>query len=176
MQSSQQSWISPLVEVRQSHTSKEGTFAKDFIKKGTLIMVQGGRIVTGDQLDTAEYEPVWYHAFQVEKELYIVPFKTDDWLLDAIFKVNHACDPSCGMHGPIALVAMRDLQPGDEITFDYAMCDVDVENENWEAMECNCGAAICRKTVSGHDWKDPELQAKYEGYFSPYVQKLIEKY
>lgn len=168
-----QSWTSPLVEVRDSATAKQGTFAKEFIKQGTVIMVQGGRIITGEELDTDYYKPVWYHAFQVERELYIVPFEIAEDYLDAIFKVNHSCEPSCGLRGEVSLIAMKDLNPGDEITFDYAMCDVDVEGEHWEAMDCNCGSKSCRKKITGFDWKNPVLQEKYKGYFSPYVQKLI---
>jgi len=37
--------------------------------------------------------------------------------------VNHSCDPNCGLVGAVLVVAMRDIEPGEEITFDYAMSD-----------------------------------------------------
>ena len=37
--------------------------------------------------------------------------------------VNHSCEPNCGLSGQIALVALRRLEPGEEVCFDYAMSD-----------------------------------------------------
>jgi hypothetical protein len=44
----------------------------------------------------------------------------------------------------------------------------DDENEH----QCNCGAATCRKVISGQDWRREDLREKYEGYLSWY---LIDK-
>jgi hypothetical protein len=41
-------------------------------------------------------------------------------------------------------------------------------------MTCNCGAPGCRKVITGRDWMKPELQQKYRGYFSWYLEKKIE--
>lgn len=54
---------------------------------------------------------------------------------------NHSCDPSAEAvreSDRVALVALRDLKPGDEITFDYGFGLA-------EALEnpCRCGAAGC---------------------------------
>ena len=64
---------------------------------------------------------------------------------------------------------MKDLSPGAELTIDYAMIDGDVE----ERMDCSCGAATCRKVVTGNDWRLPELQARYVGSFSKYIEEWI---
>lgn len=71
------------------------------------------------------------------------------------------------------MVAMRDIQTGEQITFDYAMSDVGSEEQGWVNMACLCGSQNCRKTITGGDWKLEELQRKYDGYFSRYVQDLI---
>lgn len=42
------------------------------------------------------------------------------------------------------LAAKRDIQPGEEITSDYALHS----SKDW-SMVCNCGAANCRKVVWG---------------------------
>ncbi len=42
-------------------------------------------------------------------------------------------------------------------------------------MECFCQSAICRKTITGNDWQLPYLQEKYIGYFSDYIQDLINQ-
>ena len=35
--------------------------------------------------------------------------------------VNHSCAPNMGFNGQVVLVAMRDVEPGEELTFDWAM-------------------------------------------------------
>ena len=79
--------------------------------------------------------------------------------------INHSCNPNCGIKGHLQIVAMRDIESGEEITFDYAM----TESSDY-SMDCKCGAKNCRKTITGNDWKLPILQKRYNGYFSNYIQ------
>ena len=65
---------------------------------------------------------------------------------------------------------MRDIEPGEEITFDYAMTEVSMKR-----MPCRCGSIGCRREISGNDWMDPVLQERYRGYFSTYIQRRIEE-
>ena len=78
---------------------------------------------------------------------------------------NHSCDPNVGFTGQIGLVAMRDIHAGEELNFDYAMCDGSVYDE----FDCYCGSGKCRGQVKGTDWSLPELWEKYDGYFMPYL-------
>jgi hypothetical protein len=64
---------------------------------------------------------------------------------------------------------MRDIQPGEELTFDYAMSD----GSPYDEFECFCGSPNCRRKITGDDWKIPELWKKYKGYFSPYLARRI---
>ena len=41
------------------------------------------------------------------------------------------------------------------------------------SFKCICGAHNCRKTITGDDWRILELQKRYAGYFSDYLQKKI---
>jgi hypothetical protein len=65
-------------------------------------------------------------------------------------------------------VAMRDIRAGEELTHDWAMADDDDY-----AVECNCGAPDCRKTLTGKDWQQPDLRRRYAGYFSAYLARKI---
>ena len=67
------------------------------------------------------------------------------------------------------LIAMRDIEPGEELTFDYAMCDA----SDYDEFSCLCAMPGCRGIVTGADWRDPVLQAKYMGFHSPYLLKRI---
>jgi uncharacterized protein len=74
------------------------------------------------------------------------------------------------LQGQIVFVALRDISKDEELTFDYAMTDDDPHDE----MQCNCGASSCRGTVTGRDWQKADLQRKYDGYFSWYIQRRID--
>jgi len=37
------------------------------------------------------------------------------------------------------------------------------------------GTALCRKKFTGDDWKLPEIQERYNGYFSPYLQRKVDQ-
>ena len=71
--------------------------------------------------------------------------------------------------GSNLVVAMRDLEAGEEITFDYAMCDGSDDDE----FVCGCEAEHCRGLITGADWLKPELQQRYAGWFSSYLARRI---
>jgi len=88
---------------------------------------------------------------------------------------NHSCQPNCGFKGQIFLVAMRDIENNEEVTFDYAMVvSESVGSDIVFEMKCNCGEQACRKQITEDDWRLPALQRKYDGYFSEYLQERID--
>ena len=61
--------------------------------------------------------------------------------------VNHSCEPSLGLWqvaGHTYLLALRDVAPGEELSFDYSTSMVD---EPWDMEGCLCGSAKCRGLV-----------------------------
>jgi hypothetical protein len=138
--------------------------ALEQIAQGELIGVWSGRIITGDEIDTLSPK-IRMHTVQVEENLYLASV-TENEPPDFI---NHSCEPSAGLDGQIAIVAMRDIMPGEEITLDYAMCD----GSAYDEFDCACGSTLCRGRVTGEDWRDPNLWKRYQGYFSPYLQRRI---
>ena len=82
---------------------------------------------------------------------------------------NHSCDPTCGLSGQMGLVTMRDVEPGEELTFDYAMAEL--VGQPWT---CSCGSPLCRGQVRDNDALIPDLQRRYAGYFSPWIARRLE--
>ena len=107
------------------------------------------------------------HGLQIWDHLFQVPLQEGD----PADYFNHSCNPNAGFNTPISLVAMRDVEPGEELCFDYAMS----EDNHFDEFPCGCGSETCRGQVTGKDWQIPELQERYFGYFSPYLQTRIEK-
>lgn len=59
--------------------------------------------------------------------------------------INHSCDPNAYMtiiYGHILFFALRDIQPGEEITIDYE------ETLHSDKKRCYCGAKNCRGTIN----------------------------
>lgn len=96
-------------------------------------------------------------------------------LENAVF-FNHSCDPNSGFKGQMFLVAMRNIKKGEQVTFDYAMVLSKAKNVSFYKIKCFCGSKNCRGYVTEDDWKKPELQKKYDGYFQWYLQDKIKRY
>jgi uncharacterized protein len=143
-----------------------GVFTSETIKKGELLMVWGGEIVTEEQLADLPVERTT-HGVEVDEGIYLLPLSVGD----TADYINHSCNPNAGLRGQISLVAMRDISPEEEVCFDYAMTD----SSDYDEFECHCGAHNCRKRITGVDWKLPELHKRYKGYFSTYLQSLVDQ-
>jgi len=163
------SYRSPKTEVRESKIHGRGLFAKADIAKGEIVVIKGGHIIDRETLRreiTPKLGPV---EIQIGDNLFIAPVTADERELSMLYS-NHSCNPNIGMRGEITFVAMRDIRAGEELTHDWAMTDDDDYS-----VECNCGTPHCRKTLTGKDWRRPELQKRYAGHFSTYLAKKIAR-
>jgi len=162
------SFLSPKTKTQDSPKSGKGLFVVEEIKKGEVIAdyTNGfGRYINGKEADEL-YEKGFDQMVQIDDDLFFAATKEIEFE-DADY-INHSCEPNCGIKNKLKIVAMRDIESGEEITIDYAM----TESSEY-SFKCNCGAPNCRKIVSGNDWKIPGLQQKYQGYFSDYLQNRI---
>jgi hypothetical protein len=159
-------WFSEKVEKRESGIEGRGLFAQRAISQGELVTVKGGTVMTRAERDALE--PVMGPAdIQIEDDLFIGPV-TPETREDGMMCLNHSCAPNVGLRGQISFVAMRDIAAGEELTFDYATGD----DDDWE-MTCCCGSESCRRVVTGKDWRKPDVQLRYRGYFSAYLAVRI---
>ena len=158
---------SPKTEVRASPIHGKGLFARAAIDRGELIAVKGGHVLSAKRW--AELEPELGSAeIQIDEALFLAPTRADEREGSMLF-VNHSCDPNVAIQGQIAVVAMRDVRAGEELVFDWATTD-DLDYE----LACNCGSPACRGVVTGRDWRNPELQEKYRGWFCWFLQRKID--
>jgi hypothetical protein len=143
-----------------------GVFACVPVSAGELLVVWSGELFSAETL--ASLPPLRrQRSVQIEDDLYMVPTRPGE---PADF-VNHSCNPNAGLVGQISLRAMRAIAPGEEICYDYAMSD----GSPYDEFVCGCGAPNCRGRIRGEDWRRPELQARYAGWFSPYLQRRIQR-
>ncbi|HXI47325.1 MAG TPA: SET domain-containing protein-lysine N-methyltransferase [Steroidobacteraceae bacterium] len=141
----------PLFEVRHSRIHGYGVFALRRIRKGTTVIEYLGDRVTHDLANERykDKDPKDGHTF-----LFTVDAKT---VIDAGVNgnearfVNHGCHPNCQTVNTgrrIFIEALRTIQPGEELAYDYQIqrddddpADVDV------IFACHCGAQSCRGSM-----------------------------
>ncbi len=160
-------WITPkAMKGRPSEIAGRGLVAVEAIGKDEVVAVKGGHIVTSEQLG-AMSERLQNSDVQITDDLHLVALSDEEYEAVMLF-INHSCEPNVGFAGNVVLVAMRDIDAGEELTTDYAMFD-DYEG----SMACTCGRPTCRGSVDGRDWQRPDLQARYRGYFSWYLARKM---
>ena len=115
-----------------------GLFAIKAIKRGAYIATYRGRRITTEQADWRAARGASY-MFELNKR----------WTIDGSPRwnvaryINHSCRPNAkpvGRKGGIVIVALRQIEPGEEITYDYGR----------EYLKCfldngGCRCAACRK-------------------------------
>lgn len=129
-----------------------GVFASKPFARGEFILSAKGRILDDADFEDGSYEDC--HCLQIGEHTYIgASGEIDDF-------VNHSCDPNAGykITGEQAdLVAIRDIQAGEEITFDYSTSMHNDANE----LDCACGAPHCRGRIRDFQYLPTELKARY---------------
>jgi SET domain-containing protein len=137
----------PRLIIRSSDIHAAGCFALEAIKKGTRLLEYEGDRITKDEGDLRYEGRPFTYLFCIGK---------GDVVIDghgmAMF-VNHSCDPNCEtdeIGGHVYISALRDIKPGEEITYDYWLYDGD------DDAPCHCGSRKCR----GSMYSPQELKKK----------------
>ena len=160
-------WISPkAVKGAPSRIAGRGLVAVQAIAMGEVVAVKGGHIVTTEELRSLP-ERLQNSDVQITDDLHLVALAEEEYEAVMLF-INHSCEPNVGFAGNVVLVAMRDIAADEELTTDYAMFD-DYEG----FMDCSCGRPTCRQRVDGRDWMRADLQERYRGYFSWYLDRKM---
>lgn len=113
------------------------------IAKGTLTWVRCklDLVLTRAELDALgpQYRPI------VERYSYVDHLDRHVLCWDAGRHINHHCDANSRALGLDAQIAIRDIEPGEQLTCDYGECNLD------QPLTCRCGSPRCRGTISGSD-------------------------
>jgi uncharacterized protein len=157
------SWISPKARKGDpSSIAGRGLFAVEPISANEVVAVKGGHLVDTATMQALP-EKLQNSEIQIAEGLHLVAL-TDEEYEPVMLFINHSCEPNVGFAGNTVLAAMRDVEPGEELTTDYALFD-----SQPTTMQCGCGTPSCRGVITGDDWRDPVLQQRYAGWFSRYL-------
>lgn len=158
--------LSNKVEIRSKSLKRKGIFAKEDIKKGEIVFIKGGHILTRDEIFSSG---IINSYFPISDEYFLGATNKEEEDSIKLYQ-NHSCNPNVGLHGEITFIAMKDIKKNEELTVDYAFID----NEDY-SFKCTCGSKSCRETITGFDWKIKELQDKYYDYFAQYLKDKIDE-
>jgi len=152
------------LQVKRSGVHGQGVFALQPIAAGQTIIEYTGEVISWPEAlrrhphDPSQPDHTFY--FHIDDERVIdgkVGGNLSRW-------INHACDPNVeadDSSGRIYLLAMRDIERGDELFFDYGL----VIDERYtpalkKRFECRCGSADCRGTMLAPKRKRARRAAK----------------
>ena len=125
-----------------------GIFAKKRFEPGEFILTFVGRKI--DQLDPIHLTEQGANLLQTGKHTYIMPDPPGLY-------VNHSCSPNAGVNKGRRLIALQQIESGEEIRFDYSTT---MDDGLWR-MECQCTHVNCRHIIGDFHELPVELQDRY---------------
>lgn len=148
------------IELRNTENKGTGVFAKEFIPAGTRISYVDGQIHFAEN-ESQVYIHAANHAVPFHKYFYRNGFNTD------AVRLNHSCEPNCYVKNLFFVTSIRDIEPGEELTYCYSLfC-----NSDWENPEgvCYCGSGNCLGKIV--PWRDLpiEFKKKYIDYTADWI-------
>ena len=138
-----------LFEVGSSSVHGLGGFASRRILRGTRIIEYVGERLTGAEVEARyahEEDNGHTFIFHVEGDVYVDASRQGN---DSRF-INHSCQPNCEsdvVDGRVYITAIRDIEPGEELTYDYALELEDDPPGSNVHYACRCGSPRCRGTM-----------------------------
>lgn len=131
--------------------AKQVITAKEKIFKDEIIFFFEGRYYahptqTTIQVDVSRHIDVVYELDTDDKKLY--------WKF-----LTHSCDPTgCINTEDLTYVALRDIEPGEVLTYDYNTTEFDMANP----FDCTCKSENCNGRISGFKHLDNEIKKKIQ--------------
>lgn len=154
--------IHPKTELKHvNDTIGYGVFATERIPEGTIVYVKDSLelvITPAEFLNHSKemQEVIDKYSYIDEKGNQII-----SW--DFAKYVNHCCNCNTISTGYGFEIAIRDIEPGEQITDEYGIFNLDKE------MDLTCGSVGCRKTI-----KPEDFDAYYEEWDKK-IQKAMTK-
>ncbi len=126
--------------IRSSFIHAAGCYTTTPIAKGARVVEYTGPRITKERGD---------ELYQGREHTYLFGIGDGKIVIDgngmAAF-INHSCDPNCEIDevdDRIYIVALRNIEPDEELLYDYNLYDGDED----DPAHCFCGANTCRGTM-----------------------------
>ncbi|MGE3279036.1 MAG: SET domain-containing protein [Candidatus Altimarinota bacterium] len=154
----------PKVQIQRLPHLGRAVFAREKIAAGEIIAAFAGSIHQAKKISELPNDPPDFmrdHVIQIGEETYL---HGKGGLAEL---VNHSCDPNCGIEGSSYIVARKEIQAGEQLTWDYAM----TEDSDWSFEGCLCGSESCRGTIGPYRELPPEKKQEYWQHTAAWLKK-----
>jgi len=126
--------------IRRSKIHSEGCYATAPIQKGAVVVEYTGPRITIKQADAFYDDHPHTYLFGLTDGKHVIDGE------GAAAFINHSCNPNCEadeIKGRVWIIATRDIEPGEELTYDYNLYDGDLDDPS----PCFCAAPNCRGSM-----------------------------
>jgi SET domain-containing protein len=154
---------SPRLLVRSSSIHAAGCYTLDSIPKGRRILEYSGPLVSKEVAD---------ERYADRPVTYLFGFANGNDVIDGFgtgMFVNHSCAPNCETeesYGRIYIRAIRNIEPDEELLYEYNLYDSDSDD-----YDCYCGSPNCRGTMLS----DEEVKRRKRADARKAARELLKK-
>ena len=151
-------------EVRGSVIHGMGVYAAKFIPAETQVIEYIGEIIDKEESEKRAWKQHAHAEETGDAAVYIFTLNKK-WDIDGNVPwntarlINHSCEPNCEawVEGKkIFIHSLRDIEPGEELSFDYGF-----DIECYEEHPCRCGSKNCvGYIVTQEQWDELEERKK----------------
>lgn len=156
--------LHPAIQIKDSPLGGKGLFTASLIKKGEVVW----------SLDTDEVQLTHDQVERLSAHDRSLAFQFNDRYIicrDGSEYMNHSCDPNTWWASDTEFAARRDIQPGEEITYDYVTADV---TPPWKSTwRCSCGSLLCRTYIANTDCLEKSFQERFADHLPSWVEEYI---
>src|ERR1035438_5493832 len=127
--------------IRSSTIHSSGCYTTTAIRKGARVAEYTGPRLTKAEADAAYENSSITYLFGLGDGSVVI-----NGQCTAMY-INHSCSPNCEsveIGGRVWIKAIRNIAPGEEITYDYCLYDSGLDDGS---AQCNCGSEKCRGTM-----------------------------
>jgi uncharacterized protein len=159
-------------EIKDTGSYGRGVYATDFIKEGETIHVLSGERILEKDCDDMVAKGLIHNddPLQISKDYY--------FLLDELSRTfNHNCDPNAALKGESTLFAIKDIKPGEQITYHYSYVVPSYNDTFLAQTKCECGAENCQKYLTGNIKDIPDVTLKdylKKGALQDFIRESID--
>jgi hypothetical protein len=136
-----------------------GVFATRRLPAGTITWVLDSLDLVLDDASVAALGPTYSGV--LDRYTYLDRDGQHVLCWDTAKYMNHHCEATCMSPGLDFEIALRDIEPGEQLTTDYASLNLE------EDFVCSCASSHCRRIVRPADWDRlaPEWDERLRGAF-----------
>jgi len=146
--------------IADTYRTGRGLFGCCAFKSGELVFTMDGekrRYISRTVEDAFRFE----NWLIIGKDLFLDP-------ASPYLYANHSCEPNLGIQDALHFIALRDIAPDEQLTYDYSLT-----TDEWPwTMTCNCGLQSCRGTIRSIQYLPEDIYRRYLPYVGKYAQDI----